>query len=382
MKKYFRFLSLVTIIAIVACVSVLAPLTANAGSLTNIRVSLSSYDVSASGADVNVDMTTQVTLATELSGTAGDKIVITFNEYAGGEENQFNVGAVVVGDVVVSCDGDANVMDDADVDVEDGAGIASDIIFITLGAATDIDTCASSSVLKIVISNNRIRTPYTPDIVSPSGYRIKIETSDSTDIVEDAGIAAVFINDVGANQVIIYGTVDPVLTLQLSTNSCNLGVLTKDAFKSCSYVVTVGTNADLGYNGSIQSNGDLEDIVSGALILKESAGSATDGLINNDTLLSESEYGVAIDTTDTADYADFTSAYATCDAIQNPANLDFDVPVDSLDDTTAQRFAYSGGPVNAGTSGVTTLCHVARISGDQPSGNFTQTITITVVGNF
>jgi hypothetical protein len=388
MKKYFRFLSLVTIIAIVASVSVIAPLTANAGSLTNLRVSLSSYDISADGAEVNVNMTTQATLATELSGTAGDKIYITFNEYEGLEEDQFNVGAVVVGDVVVSCDGDANVMDDASVSVEDGAGTASDVISIVLGDATSIDTCAIGGVLKIVISNNRIRTPYTVDNVSPSGYRIKFETTDTTDVVEDTGTVAIFINDVGANQVLIYGTVDPVLTLSVLPNACDLGVLSKDNFRTCAYTVTVGTNADLGYGAYIKSDGELNDDVSLAVIQKESVGNPGNGpgtanAIDNDALLAETEYGMGVySATETLDVypAYRTPGWAGCDNIE--ASLDYDVPAEDISSVTAQRFAYSNDPVDASTTGITELCHVARISGDQPSGSFTQTVTITVVGNF
>lgn len=398
MKKYFKFLSLVTIIAIVASVSVIAPLTANAGSLTDIQISLSSYDVSVA-ADVLVNMTAEVTLATTLSGTNSDEILITFNEYETNLENQFLVDELnlVAGDVTLTC-GAADLAVGA-VTSDDGDGSIPGYIEITTAAGSDVDVCNAISVLKIEIANSRIRTPYTVDNPGPSGYRIRIDTLeapyDPINVI-DSGTAAVFINEVGANEVIIFGLVDPVLTMSITdgtnpTNSCDLGVLTKDAYRSCSYVLLVGTNADLGYSSSIRADGDLNDDISGALIQKESYGAAgnpllgveSNGLIDMATLLSESEYGVGIHTSDTADFAVFSGgAYATCANIQeDTAPLNEGVAVDSLT-TSDQVFAHADGPVNADTSGVTTLCHVARISGDQPSGSFTQTITITVVGNF
>ncbi len=382
MKKYFRFLSLLTIIAIVASMSLLAPLSVNAGSLTEIQVSLSSYDVSSLADPVDVNLTANVTLATQLSGTAGDKVVITFNEYEAAMENQFLIdeASLVAGDITLSCDTDDLAVDS--IVADDGAGTASGIITITTAAGSTVDVCDPASVLTIAIANARIRTPYTADTTPPSGYRIKFETTDTTNALEDSGTAAVFINDVGANQVLITGTVDPVLTMSLNTNACDLGVLTKDQARTCSYTVTVGTNADLGYGAYIQSDGELDDNITLAKIQSEADGDDNDQ-IDNDALLSASEYGIGVETTDTIDfYPDFTTTgYGTCAAAAD-AGLTYDIPVGSLDSGTANRFAYSTDPVDATTSGITTLCHVARISGDQPSGNFTQTVTITVVGNF
>ncbi|MCX6745218.1 MAG: hypothetical protein NTX82_06890 [Candidatus Parcubacteria bacterium] len=169
MKSYFAKASF--LILLVFYLTLFYPRLASAEG----SVQLSSYKISTNAVPININITAGVfNLIEEISGTDSDKIILTFVDFSADQKNQFNVGAVGTADVTITCDDDANVMDDETVVVTDGEGIDADIITITLGDSTDTDICAAGSYMNIVIANNKIRTPYTV-----GDYEIQMDVTDS-----------------------------------------------------------------------------------------------------------------------------------------------------------------------------------------------------------
>ncbi|MCX6745217.1 MAG: hypothetical protein NTX82_06885 [Candidatus Parcubacteria bacterium] len=360
MKKFFKFLSIGGIIVMIFSLSLINIPNAQAGSITFIQSSLSNYEVSAA-----VNGTFVFDPATEVND--GDGIQINF-------ETDYDITGVLNADVAVTQTGGNPTKGTA---VKSGQNLQ---IPITTGGTVP------DNAITVTLSNSHLVNP-----TIPGDYIITVTTWDlgddglfggagaDADTLEDTGVAAVFINAVGGNQVVIYGTVDPVLSLTLSSHTCDLGVLSASAFKSCGYDVTVGTNAIGGYTGAIQSDGGLR--YGAYSIMREADGDDNDQIDGG--VITNSEYGIGIVTQDTGSvYPALGVNWANCAAINNDA-LSFDVPIGSLDNAAAQTFASSATAVDGGvTTGNTSICHVARIIGTQAPGAYTQLVTITVVGNF
>ncbi|MCX6745213.1 MAG: hypothetical protein NTX82_06865 [Candidatus Parcubacteria bacterium] len=178
------------------------------------------------------------------------------------------------------------------------------------------------------------------------------------------------------NQVNITSTVDPTISFALSDNTCNLGTLTTDALQTCGYGATVATNAVNGYSGYIQQD---QAFTNGTSTITSEV---DDSKINGTGALAATygEYGIGVNTTDTLDYfdANFTGVCTT-----NYDGLTNDLNANGLAaDTTDYVFATSAVPVDGVTTGKTDFCHGVRIKFDTPPGSYTQTVTLTIVGNF
>jgi len=215
-----------------------------------------------------------------------------------------------------------------------------------------------------------------------TSFSIKFRTQAGTSVVTPVAdgnyilIARVF-DDVGnvllvdadlmyvgtANQVIIYATVDPSLTLTLSATTCDLGTFDLTKVNTCQYDTTVTTNASSGYTAFVRDDGNLRNLTND---INDVAGGTTDP--------GTEAYGMA--TSDT-DPVDITAVVSGADCTTANGGTD---PVDALALTTSdQSYATEGAPVD---SDVVTLCHSASIAGSTPAGAYAQTITITVIGNF
>jgi hypothetical protein len=144
-----------------------------------------------------------------------------------------------------------------------------------------------------------------------------------------------------------------------------LGTFLSSQINTCSYDVTINTNAGTGYIAYVRDDGNLRN--------------ATDDIndsADNATTVGSEEYGVA------------TSNY-------NYASLDIDQSITKVDCTarnggttavpsvgmngTDYSFASETGPV---ANDLTTLCHSASIAATTPAGVYSQTLTITAVGQF
>lgn len=370
MKKFIKFLSILGVIVMLFSLSLISPNAAQAGSLSNTQISLSSYDI----APATSNATFVFTPATAVN--TGDGIQINF-------PSDFNISNIVNGDVAVT-------QTNSGTDITKGtASVSGQNLQIPITTESDTPagtitiTVSNSHITNTTTDGSKIFTITTWDLGTDGAFG---GTGGNADTLEDTGVAAIYINTTGGNQITITGTVDPVLTMALSTNTCNLGTLRTDAFKSCGYDLTVGTNAINGYDASIKSDGDLR--YGSYVIHREADGTdstyGNNGKIDTHTL-TDSEYGVAVDTTDTSDVYSNASIgsgkdYANCAGVDSQNA--YDVSVGSLNATTAQRIAYATAAVDASSTGITHICHVAKISGVQAPGAYTQIVTLTVVGNF
>ncbi len=175
-----------------------------------------------------------------------------------------------------------------------------------------------------------------------------------------------------ANQVSIDASVDPSITLSLSSSTCDIGTMSVDNIQTCSYSTTVSTNASAGYTGYVKADGNFRNDTN-------DIDNVGDGAVSE----SSEEYGIST-----------TSSAGGLDIVQiNDANSDFSN--NNTDCTT-----MDGGTIDATASALTTsdksytsatvpvdnetiyLCHAAAISGLTPAGSYSQIVTVTVVGNF
>ncbi|HDQ22717.1 MAG TPA: hypothetical protein ENN28_01955 [Candidatus Uhrbacteria bacterium] len=174
-----------------------------------------------------------------------------------------------------------------------------------------------------------------------------------------------------ANVVEISGSVDPSLSFSLNRNTCALGTLSSSIIKTCHYSSTVSTNASSGYTSYIVADGDLRD----------GDDSITNVSGDSEVAAGTESYGVST-TKDAYDIRQIQDANsdteytsADCETLNEGTTA-----ANATELTTSdQTYGGSSGPVD---SEVVSLCHAASISGTTPAGIYSQTITITVVGNF
>jgi len=333
MKSRIKFISFLGGFLIVAlAVSLIAP-ALQAAQMTSVTFEMSDYTTSADPVTYTIkfDPVTNV--------DASWNVKLTF-------ESGVDLATNTVGDSDISISSASGTI------TKGTATVSSQLVTIPISSVSSPDGIYTVTIANIV--NPGSAGDYTVDIVTDNG---------STD--QDSASAAAYV--IGDNTVDITGTVDPTLTLTLSTTTCALGVLSSSTIETCSYDATVSTNASSGYSGYLQSDAGL---VSGSNEITGVADSAVSA--------GAEEYGVGVDTTDT------TSAFSDYSGTDTCANLDggtTDVPANALDNS-AQTFATASAPVDGSSTGVTTLCHAASITGTTPAGSYTQTVTVTVVGNF
>jgi hypothetical protein len=173
------------------------------------------------------------------------------------------------------------------------------------------------------------------------------------------------------NQVNISASVDPSLTLNLDTNTCDLGTLDATKIKTCNYTSTVSTNAATGYSGYIRADGAFR---SGS----HSMADVGDGAVT----ATHEEYGIST-TQGTKTISQINDANgdtyytsADCTTMDSQSSIEATSSVVTTDDKT---FAGSSAPVDSDTA---TVCHAVGITPTTPAGSYAQLVTITVVGNF
>ncbi len=181
------------------------------------------------------------------------------------------------------------------------------------------------------------------------------------------------------NKVNITATLDPSISLALDTNTCNLGILAVDAIKACGYTATVTTNIGTGYTGYVEQNHPFQSIVNGVTTAITGPGnSVIEGDEDPNPLSGDyGEYGFGIQTDDTTSIPEFTGACGDYDDAVT------DLPATSLAaDNTRYAFASYTAATNGVDHGVTAFCNGVRIKYTTPPGQYDQTLTITIVGNF
>ncbi len=171
-----------------------------------------------------------------------------------------------------------------------------------------------------------------------------------------------------SGDIIITAEIIPSLSLNINSTTCDFGVFSDTNIKTCSYVVTVSTNASAGYMGYIQEDQDLQTINS--KIITDVDDSAVTG---GGTGIDE-EYGLS--TSDSSQEISENNTGLTCAQLNNQSSTA--MPATPLT-TDNQTFVTSTLPV---ASEETTLCHSAAIISNTPAGSYSHSVTITVVGNF
>jgi|GEM_PF-2204316 len=172
-------------------------------------------------------------------------------------------------------------------------------------------------------------------------------------------------------QIAISASVDPSLTLSLSSTTCNLGTFDSANLKTCSYGAEVSTNGSSGYTSFIKADGNLRNATNS--IANVSGGSVT--AATESYGLSTTKDSQTISQINDAD-SDTYYTQADCTSLDNQNSMAMTA---SALTTSDQTFASSSGPVAAD---MTYLCHAVAITGTTPAGVYTQLVTITVVGNF
>jgi hypothetical protein len=276
---------------------------------------------------------------------------VTISDTAGSSEVELYLGAS-------NCTGTARITETTETAAND-----RDYVTIT-GQKLKIDfedalTGSSLFSIKIVAkSGNSIVTPSSAGI-----YLLIARVFDTTNI--PILVDADFMYVGSANQVNISANVESTLTLALSGTSCALGTFASSKINTCSYDVTVNTNASSGYIAYVRDDGNLRNATND--INDSGDGATTSG---------SEEYGIA---TSDSDYASLSiNQYITktdCTARNGGTTA---VPSVGMNGTD-YSFATATAPV---ANDLTTLCHSASIAGSTPAGTYSQTITITTTAQF
>ena len=286
-----------------------------------------------------------------------DTIILTFDDTGDG----YNFGSVAFGDIDLAvdddgaCDGtwtDKTLAGTAAADTW-GVNVNSTNDTITFTAPTNATTgeITAGRCVQIEIGTNA--SGGSNQITNPaSGTYI----TDISGTFGDEGAYAVAI--LAFDQIDITAQVDPTLTVTISADSCALGLLTENFIETCSYNVTVSTNATNGYISTIEADG----------LLRNTTDDIND-VLDNSVNVGVEEYGVA-------------TSKSGQTIIQNSACTDADPTgpqAASQLTTSPQQFADATGPIS---SDATTVCHLASVSGATPAGSYAQVATIIVTANF
>ncbi len=169
----------------------------------------------------------------------------------------------------------------------------------------------------------------------------------------------VSLRTIADDQVSVTATVDPTLTVTLSTTtSVAFGTLDVANVNQASMTSTVVTNAPNGYASTVLYDATLT--ASALTIPDASGGTIAPG---------GSEFGASTDDSTSVDLAATSNSCATGTGTYNATAL-----------TTSPQVFGSLGAATA--SAVTTLCFVAGISATQAPGSYTSTVTLVTTGKF
>lgn len=366
MKKRLKVVALLgVVLMVIFAANLLLQDDVLAGGLTVLSVDMNDDSVPPNNVyTVNTDIeTTTIVFTPETEINTDGGIQIDFQS-----DFVINAGIALPADVTVT---QANGGDDLVVD----AITRVDADTLQIDILTESDTPLGAVTIAII--NGMLKTPTTT-----GSKKIDIATYDlgadgdfggADDVLEDAGSASVLI---ATNQVTISGTVDPALTLTLSDVTCPLGTLDVTNIETCTYDATVGTNATNGYSGYIRQEAGLLNAAADEITATAS------GFVTSNGTGSDEEYGLGVETQDTIDvFPDISPAAEECIATYDDQSGTA-LPADPLT-TSDQRFATYAGPTSDGvTHGKTKFCHGASIVATTPAGVYSQTVTLTVVGNF
>jgi len=231
-----------------------------------------------------------------------------------------------------------------------GSG-ASSYDTITVSGVNDLTATTKYGVRIAEATSTKLGTP----LASTTGL-ITVKTNNGTSDVDTGTLAVDIITD---DEIAVSATVNPLLTVELDTNTCALATLDTTNVNKCAIQSTVTTNAGSGYISMAYFNATLTNAASATIPV------TTGGNIVAGT----EEYGVSTEDTDativTWSPASCTTGAATSDATALT--------------TSEQSFAKSAGPVSAEQM---TLCHMASITATTDAGVYTSTTTMATTALF
>lgn len=350
-KKLVK-LTILLVLILVPFVSVFTTKRVQAANLTTISDTLSRIQTS-----VDANHTIEFVTPSGVNDSS-DTIVLTLDDSG----DAFNLSGVDYTDVDLAVDNDGNC-DGSWTDRSLGA---------TAGVGQwGVDVNTTSDVITFTPPTDAVAGEIT------AGYCVQIEigtnASGGTDAITNPSVAGTYtvaisgaFGDVGSysvaivtdDQIDITASVDPTLEVVIGSNACALGVLTSTYIETCSYGVTVSTNATNGYVSTIVADGLLRNA-------SDNINNASGGTVVRGT----EEYGIG-------------TSKSGQPILQNSACTDQDTsasqPATALL-TTPQQFANASGPIS---SDLTTMCHLASVDGATPAGSYAQVATIIVTANF
>lgn len=353
-KKIFYLVTALMLVTIISLGNTFLIRKASAGFLTTLSDTLSRIEDN-TPANHTIEFVTPTGV-----DQSTDTIIVAFDDSG----DAYNLTGLTFQDIDLAIDNDGNC-DGTWTDKTLAAAPASGVWGVTISTVGDTITFTAPSnattgeitagyCVQIEVGTNATSgATGANQIVNPASGTYVTAISGT---FGDTGRFAVAI--VADDQIDITAQVDPTLTVTISADSCALGTLTANYIETCSYSVTVSTNASNGYVSTILADGLLRNTI-------DNINDATDGTVNK----GQEEYGIS-----TTKAGQTILQSLTC--TDNDAGIS--QPASQLL-TSAQQFANATGPISADA---TTLCHKASVSGATPAGSYAQVATIVVTANF
>lgn len=285
----------------------------------------------------------------------------------------YDDSTLVNGGVTITKTGDANFTSGAAV-----VNTTSNTIVITLTTGGNLDT---TNDFEITITGSQLVTP-----ASPGSHSFTVTTS-----VNDYGSVLQYVGD--DNDVSVTGTVQPSLSFNIRTlddsadiNTCDLGVVTTttapnadttdDGAGECGYALAIGTNADNGFQATINSNQTFRN--AGGYIITQ--------VTDNAAFAAGTEaYGLANVTAAQTGHNGSGSFNQTITE-NNTASYTFQTDSSPVPAGGAQNFVsftdsiqYTAG---SGATDTTRVMHGFAIGTGTPTGAYSHTVTYLITANF
>jgi hypothetical protein len=210
-------------------------------------------------------------------------------------------------------------------------------------------------------------------IITPSvanAYKVIFRIYDDSDVLAETYEDIAYVGNNG--EVNITGNIDPTLTLDLSSTTCDLGALSSTNIKTCSYSTTVSTNGVSGYNSFITADGAFRNSThsfTGAI------GSVDFGTEIYGVSTTSQMGAVSLTMMTDINSDSFINQGDCADLNENTTSA----PANGIDNSGSWIFAVSNEAI---ATDVTYLCHAASITDTTPAGSYAQLVTVTTVANF
>jgi hypothetical protein len=285
----------------------------------------------------------------------------------------YNDGTLVNGGVTTTKTGDANFTSAAAV-----VNTTTNTIVITVTAGGNLDT---TNDFEITITGSQLVTP-----ASAGSHSFTVITS-----VNDYGSVLQYVGD--DNDVSVTGAVQPSLSFNIrdltdasDTNTCDLGTVTTttapnadttdDGAGECGYALAIGTNADNGFQATINSNQTF----------RNAGGYVVTGVVDNAAFAAGTEaYGLA-NVTAAATGHNGSGSFNQNITENTTASYTFQTDSSPVPAAGAQNFVSYTDSIQytaaGGATDTTRVMHGFAIGSGTPTGAYSHIVTYLVTANF